>query len=46
MRVFLLILCFIVMWVIWSGVKAAPASAYPGGLNAEGFKLSLPAIGV
>lgn len=36
MRVFLLILGFVVMWVIWSGVKAEPATAHPGGLNAEG----------
>lgn len=36
MRAFLLVLSFLILWVIWSGVKAAPANAHPGGLNAEG----------
>lgn len=36
MRGFLYVLAFILMWVLWSAVKTAPASAHPGGLNAEG----------
>ncbi len=36
MRVFLLFAAFMLMWVIWSGIKTNPAAAHPGGLNSEG----------
>lgn len=36
MRAFLFVLAFILMWLFWSAVKTAPASAHPGGLNSEG----------
>lgn len=36
MRAVLLVVSLVLLWLIWSGVKAAPASAHPGGLNAEG----------
>jgi hypothetical protein len=36
MRAFLFVLAFILMWLFWSAVKTAPASAHPGRLNAEG----------
>lgn len=36
MRALLFVLAFILMWLFWSAIKIAPASAHPGGLNSEG----------